>query len=269
MKYTTNINFSNLTVSESIIETFKFIKSDFSKKYVLKKLNILVNKAKVIINKENTEYLKIKKLLYLFYNKWNFKEAKGIYNLSDVIWLDNVLKNKNGTGISLGILLLHIANKLSLNLMPVIFPTQLILKYQSPNGKIWLINPFNGETLDKHILKSFLKGNISINSKLYLDYLNEADNVLLIIKILDTLKSSLIEEKKMELALNVSNFLLQIDPTNPYEIRDRGLIYSQLDCDHVALNDLMYFIENCPDDPISEIIKFQIYSMEYKKLTLH
>ncbi|XPE23925.1 hypothetical protein ACNKHM_29290 [Shigella sonnei] len=30
---------------------------------------------------------------------------------------------------------------------------------------------------------------------------------------------------------------ITIQPGNPYEIRDRGLIYAQLDCEHVALND--------------------------------
>ncbi len=32
----------------------------------------------------------------------------------------------------------------------------------------------------------------------------------------------------MELALRVSEALLQFNPEDPYEIRDRGLIYAQL-----------------------------------------
>ena len=43
------------------------------------------------------------------------------------------------------------------------------------------------------------------------------------------------EERQMELALRTSEALLQFNPEDPYEIRDRGLIYAQLDCDHVAL----------------------------------
>jgi len=54
-----------------------------------------------------------------------------------------------------------------------------------------------------------------------------------------------------------------------YEIRDRGLIYAQLECDHVAINDLNYFVEQCPEDPISEVIKVQIHSIEHKQVTLH
>ncbi|MDR8316202.1 tetratricopeptide repeat protein, partial [Acinetobacter baumannii] len=63
--------------------------------------------------------------------------------------------------------------------------------------------------------------------------------------------------------------LLQFNPEDPYEIRDRGLIYAQLDCDHVALLDLSYFVEQCPEDPISEMIRAQINTISHKQITLH
>jgi regulator of sirC expression with transglutaminase-like and TPR domain len=99
--------------------------------------------------------------------------------------------------------------------------------------------------------------------------LEEADNNTVVRKLLDTLKSALMDEKQMELALNASETMLEFDPDDPYEIRDRGLIYAQLDCDHVALSDLSYFVEQCPEDPISEMIKVQIHSIEQKSVTLH
>ncbi len=86
---------------------------------------------------------------------------------------------------------------------------------------------------------------------------------------LDTLKAALMEEKQFELALRASETVLQFDPEDPYEIRDRGLIYAQLECDHVAISDLNYFVEQCPEHPISEVIKVQIHSIEHKQVTLH
>ncbi len=77
-------------------------------------------------------------------------------------------------------------------------------------------------------------------------------------KLLDkTPKASLMEENQMELALRTSEALLQFNPGDPDEIRDRGLIYAQLDCEHVALNDLSYFVEQCPEDPIRKMIRAQ------------
>ena len=101
------------------------------------------------------------------------------------------------------------------------------------------------------------------------DMIDEAKTINVMRKMLDTLKSALMEEKQMELALNVSKVLLQIDPDDPYEIRDRGLIYAQLECEHIALNDLTYFVEQCPEDPVSEMIKVQIHAIEQKQVTLH
>lgn len=135
-----------------------------------------------------------------------------------------MLKTRRGTAVSLGVILLHIAAELELPLMPVIFPTQLILRADWIDGDKWIINPFNGETLDRHTLEVWLKGNISPTARLYDDDLDEAKTVTVMRKMLDTLKAALMEEKKMELALNVSQVLLRIDPDDPYEIRDCGLI---------------------------------------------
>jgi regulator of sirC expression with transglutaminase-like and TPR domain len=77
------------------------------------------------------------------------------------------------------------------------------------------------------------------------------------------------EERQMELALRASEVLLQFNPEDPYEIRDRGLIYAQLECEHVALTDLSYFVEQCPEDPISEMIRAQINNISHKQIVLH
>ncbi|XBC44525.1 MAG: invasion regulator SirB1 [Buchnera aphidicola (Schlechtendalia peitan)] len=260
---------SKSPLCESIITALRFIRSDFPTNFVIQELENRVEEAKLYVASETDIYFKLKRLIELFYGCWKFGGATGIYKLSDVLWLDNVLKTRQGTAVSLGAIFLHIAQQLYLPLMPVIFPTQLILRIDKFNEKTWLINPFNGETLNEHVLEVWLKGNISPTAALYKNDLERAQYLTVIRKMLDMLKNALIDEKKMELALNVSNVLLKINPNDPYEIRDRGLIYAQLECHHVALTDLIYFVEHCPEDPISEIIKIQIHSIEKKKMTLH
>lgn len=99
-----------------------------------------------------------------------------------------MLKNRQGSAVSLGAVLLWVANRLDLPLLPVIFPTQLILRIECPDGEIWLINPFNGESLSEHMLDVWLKGNISPSAELFYEDLDEADNIEVIRKLLDTLK---------------------------------------------------------------------------------
>ena len=260
---------SESPLCEAVIAASRAIRDDFPIDDVGSQLQALVAEAREYVAGETQQDLRLEKLLELFYRQWGFGGASGIYKLSDALWLDNVLKSRQGTAVSLGVILLHIAEELDVPLLPVIFPTQLILRADWLDGEMWLINPFNGETLDEHTLEVWLRGNINPVAQLYDEDLDEAENAEVIRKMLDTLKSALMEERQMELALRASEALLQFNPEDPYEIRDRGLIYAQLECEHVAINDLNYFIEQCPEDPISEMIRAQINTIANKSVTLH
>lgn len=80
-----------------------------------------------------------------FLGPLGFGGASGVYRLSDTLWLDKVLRTRKGTAVSLGIIFLHIAGKLNLPLLPVIFPTQLILRAEWVDQNLWLINPLTAK----------------------------------------------------------------------------------------------------------------------------
>jgi 2-dehydro-3-deoxyphosphooctonate aldolase (KDO 8-P synthase) len=103
-------------------------------------------------------------LIELFYRTWGFGGAGGVYRLSDAIWIDKVLASRQGTPVSLGVIFLHIAHELDLPLMPVIFPTQLILRADWMDEEMWLLNPINGDTLNEHMLNVWLKGNLGVTA---------------------------------------------------------------------------------------------------------
>ncbi len=48
----------------------------------------------------------LEKLIALFYGDWGFKASRGVYRLSDALWLDQVLKNRQGSAVSLKAVLL-------------------------------------------------------------------------------------------------------------------------------------------------------------------
>ncbi|TCV99693.1 invasion regulator SirB1 [Biostraticola tofi] len=258
-----------LPLSEGVICVARAIRPDFPDELVRRQLAGLTEQARAHIPADLHQDKQLTLLLELFYHSWGFGGVGGVYRLSDALWLDNVLERRQGLPASLGIILVHIAQALDIPLMPVIFPTQMILRADWLDGDRWLINPINGDTLDEHTLDIWLRGNLGIGTFLQDDDLEQADNNTVVRKLLDTLKTALMDEKQMELALNASEALLEFDPEDPYEIRDRGLIFAQLECDHVALSDLNYFVEQCPEDPISEMIKVQIHSIEQKLVTLH
>ncbi len=269
MKTIANIEFNQLPLSEGIMAVSQCIRHDFPLMKVQAQLDSLVSAAQTAIDLQADNESKIEQLITLFYRDWSFGPAEGIYSLSDMLWLDKVLSSKQGTPVSLGSLFLYIAERLGIEIAPAIFPTQLLFIAEKNDGSQWVINPVNGDSLSLHTLNMWLKGTVDPFSEFFYDQLETAENSVVIRKIFDTLKAALMEEKKMELALKVCETLLTLDPEDPYEIRDRGLILAHLDCNHVALSDLNYFIEHCPEDPVSEMIKIQIYSLDNHPVILH
>ncbi|WP_274866160.1 transglutaminase family protein, partial [Serratia marcescens] len=69
-----------------------------------------------------------------------------------------------------------------LPLLPVIFPTQLILRADWLDEELWLINPLNGETLSEHQLEVWIKGNLGLGAELEDDDLDESENIMVVRK---------------------------------------------------------------------------------------
>lgn len=92
----------------------------------------------------------IERLLELFYDEWGFGDCRACIVFPTrygwiKCWLTAV------SAVSLGAILLWIAQRLALPVVPVIFPTQMLLRADPETSEeMWLINPFNGETLDEH-----------------------------------------------------------------------------------------------------------------------
>ncbi|MBD2785915.1 tetratricopeptide repeat-containing protein [Xenorhabdus sp. DI] len=269
MKTIVNYEFNNASLIDGIILVTRAIRPDFPQTRVTEQLTALIEEARQKLSSIVGPKAKLQSLLTLFYREWKFGGANGVYCLSDTLWLDSVLHSHQGAPVALGTVFAHIAQTLELPVQPVIFPTQLILRVDLADEPTWFINPMNGDTLNEHILDVWLKGNIGPMVRLENKDLQEADNISIVRKVTDTIKVSLMEEKKMELALKASEVVLMFDPEDPYEIRDRGLIYAQLDCNHIAVSDLSYFVEHCPEDPISEMIKMQINTIEQRSIILH
>ena len=131
------------------------------------------------------------------------------------------------------------------------------------------INPYNGEYVGEQTLRAWLIGHDGPLAELKSEHLEVADHPTIIGKWLALLKSALLREERFTLALKCTDLALTFVPDDPYEIRDRGFIYQQLDCHQVAAADYQYFIDQCPDDPASELLKSQVNVMNEKTVIVH
>ena len=134
MRSLADFEFNKAPLCDGMVLISELIRDDFPTHYVQDELERLLGLAREEIASSWDQERQIERLLELFYHDWGFSDSRGVYRLSDVLWLDKVLNNRQGSAVSLGAILLWIAQRLALPVVPVIFPTQMLLRASNGVG---------------------------------------------------------------------------------------------------------------------------------------
>jgi regulator of sirC expression with transglutaminase-like and TPR domain len=86
---------------------------------------------------------------------------------------------------------------------------------------------------------------------------------------LGNLKHVYLKTKSFESALTCCERILLLAPDVAHEVRDRGLLYEQLECHRAAQVDLERFLELAPDDPTADIIRAELVEIRRRASRLH
>jgi regulator of sirC expression with transglutaminase-like and TPR domain len=262
-------DFDEMELVEGALVLNKAINSETRVDWVESELVVMLLRAEQVISTELDQQSQFAALVKLFYGEWGFKGDSEAYFDSNNGFIDKVLERRKGVPVSLGALLLYFGRRLDFPLQPVTFPTQLLIQVQWPNESPLYLNPFNGEYVSRHTLRAWLIGHKGPFSNLEPAHLAVSDHPTIIGRWLALLKSALMREERYTLALKCTDLALTFVPDDPYEIRDRGFIYQQLECNQIAMSDYQYFIENCPDDPAADLLKSQLHMLRSAPVTLH
>lgn len=231
-------------------------------------MGALVRKARKAIDEDDDVKSKIHKLLKLVYEDWGFHCDPDHYFDSSNLYLNRVLETHSGMPVSLGAIILYLAQSLALPLYPVNFPNQLILRAEI-GEKVIFIDPWNGQYLTRHQLQQLYEGAVGFGSKLKGNQLEPADITELLNRFNQLAKNALIREAHNDSALKYIESLIRRHPQDPYEIRDRGLVLAQMGCYHAAVEDLIYFLEQCPQDPSGFLILGQLSELKQNAYSIH
>ncbi|AUI85544.1 hypothetical protein BS333_03690 [Vibrio azureus] len=262
-------HFDNMALVEGALELNLSINPETDVSWAKQELERLFKEAEFALVNEQHEEQRFEAFLRLFFHQWGFKGDEQQYFLSDNGFIDKVLQRRKGIPVSLGAVLLYLGCRLGFPIKGIMFPTQFLLKMDWPHRSPDYINPFNGEYVGEKTLQAWLIGQQGPLATLKPEHFEEADNPAIIGRWLALIKSAMLREERYSLALRCSNLALTFVPDDPYEIRDRGFIFQQLECHQVAASDFQYFVDQCPDDPSSELLQTQINSMNEKQVTLH
>lgn len=234
----------------------------------------LVRKARAAVTAES-ESERLAQLLQLFYHEWGFRFPNEKPMSSQHLLIHRVLKGKEGLPSALGTLLLYLAAALDIPLFASNFPTQLVLRAElrGENGelKTRFIDSANGQTLDHQTMEKWLEGELGYEEILGREYLRIAYPENLSERLANIFKMVLTGEGNLEDALRLIENRLSDDPENPYEIRDRGVLFVGMGCYKAALEDLRFFVHHCPDDPSAVMLRLEMEMLEKesKKCVIH
>ena len=172
-------------------------------------------------------------------------------------FLNDVIDRRTGIPITLCILYLEIGKRLGLPLEGVAFPGHFLVKCRIDQGVI-VLDPFNrGASLSEEELRDMLKQNGNDRSQPPLTaLLQTADKKTMWLRLARNLKAIYVNAGQPEKAVKIITMILTINPEETGELRDRGLLYSQLECYRAALTDLEQWVNldvgAAEDDAIQE-----------------
>lgn len=203
-------------------------------------------------------------------NGYLFSEMSFSGNVDDYYdprnsYLNEVLERRTGIPLTLSIVYLEVGRRLGLDLKGVSFPGHFLVKLTLKGGEL-VIDPFlAGEAQSEHDLRDRLAKVLPPGeaAKIPLErVLEPASPRQMLARMLRNLKKIHRDAKRLEQALAVMQRMLLLMPESADELRDRGLLYRELECFRPALSDLLNYLRRRPEAPDSEEIRGYIMDLK-------
>ncbi len=214
-------------------------------------------------------YRSIAALNYVLFKEQGFCGNREHYFDPRNSFLNEVLDRKTGIPISLSVLYMEVGQQIGLALEGVGFPGHFLVKVRGAREAI-IIDPFNqGEILSQGSLETMLYklygGKVAFDPVL----LQPVSKKQILRRMLNNLKLIYLRQSDWIKGLSVAERLVVLDSKSGEDIRDRGLIYLQLECFRQALEDLENYLRLAPHAEDAHAIRKQIATLARQAAQLH
>jgi regulator of sirC expression with transglutaminase-like and TPR domain len=168
-------------------------------------------------------------------------------------YLNEVLERRTGIPITLSLVYSEVAQRLGLPVYGVSFPGHFLVKYIGKPEII--IDPFFGTIITPQECAQRLHGIYGSKARFDRRLLHPAGAREILVRLLSNLKQIYVDTSDFERALACVDRILLLQPDEPRELRDRGILYQRLECYAAALRDFERYLRLAPDDKAAEIIR--------------
>ena len=214
----------------------------------LSRIEELAYMLRLRIDEDDSIPDRISALNQFLFGELGFAAASDDYYDPRNSFLNEVLERRTGIPITLSVIYMELGRKVGLPLQGVSFPGHFLVKCAVPEGAV-VLDPYSGgislglPDLQKR-LREVQGGEVS--RAIVAELLVSASNKEIIVRLLRNLKAIYLREQKLDKALPIMNWIIATMPEQTPELRDRGMIYQELECPRAALTDFETYVQLSP-----------------------
>jgi len=185
--------------------------------------------------------------------------------------LNEVLDRRVGIPITLSLLYMEIGARIGLPLEGVSFPGHFLVKCALPEGTVVLDPYAGGVSLGAADLQKRLRDvrGDEVSSAIVASVLSAAGKKEIVLRLLRNLKAIYLRSQQFDRALPIMDWIIATVPDHPPELRDRGMIYQELECSRAALADFERYLELSPGCDDRDEIRGRVVELQRQSARLN
>ncbi|AGG34306.1 hypothetical protein D521_1740 [beta proteobacterium CB] len=257
----------NLPLTEAAIAVAQHAYPDLDVQGVLDQIDQWGNRLKQRITSDTPPIQRLQLLKHFFYNELGFGPNPNDFYAPENSYLHQIIESRRGIPISLAILMVELGQQIGLNIRGVSFPNHFMMRISLQQGEI-IMDPLNGDSLSKNQLQEMLdpyldakgyRGELSLPLNIFLRASSSRE---ILSRFMRNLKMIYSEDERWERLLGIQERLVILLPDSTEEIRDRGLIFAQLEYVRPAIADLHRYLSEMPGAEDAADIREHIATLE-------
>lgn len=183
-------------------------------------------------------------------------------------FLNEVLDRCAGIPITLSLVYMEVARRAGVEVDGVGFPGHFLVKHGGRDAIV--VDAFFQTVLTHEECQVRLAAVLGAAAQLQPElHLRKATAREILVRLLGNLKVLYVRSADFGRALACCERILLVTPDAPHELRDRGLVYEQLECFGAAAADLERFLELAPDDESAAAVRERLASLIQRLRQLH
>jgi regulator of sirC expression with transglutaminase-like and TPR domain len=177
--------------------------------------------------------------------------------------LNEVMERRTGIPITLSLIYMAVGSRLGLTLKGVCYPGHFLVKCRLPEGMIVLDPFFRGQSLAITDLQRMLRETRGgeVSRAIVAGLLVAASKRQILLRMLRNLKGIYLHNRELDNALTIMNWIVAADPRQAVEVRDRGVVYQELECFRAAASDFERYLELAPACTDGESIRQRLLQL--------